>query len=428
MAKHAKLSPSSADRWMTCPGSVALSEGLEDKGSSYADEGTAAHYLASGCLQYGHNAVQFVGDKIYLWKDTRDGSHFESFSGHKAADYAELLCTFEVDDDMAGAVQVYVDYARDVVKSTGGQLLVEQSVPIDHLTGEEGATGTSDTIILTEDELIVIDLKFGRGHEVSAEGNRQMRMYASGALAEYELLYDFKRVRMAISQPRISHQPSEWTCTIEELRTFEAEVAAAATWVRQCFDKQASQELVKYIPSEDACRWCKAKATCPALANFVEDSLGSDFNNLLTAPAPKVEGVTNDVLAKKMACIDLIEMWCTAVRAKVESELLQGNEVEGYKLVQGKKGNRAWTDAEAAEALMKSMRLKVDEMYDFKLISPTKAEKVLKDNPKKWTRINSLIGQSEGKASVAPASDKREALVLNPSSNDFDVILGEELA
>lgn len=427
MAKHALLSPSSADRWMTCPGSVQLSEGIVEEASSYADEGTAAHHLAATCLQNGEDAAKHVGCAVYLLKRKDTGEHFEelhlSRTSFEGVPGCEVLSILDVDEDTTDAVQVYLDYVRDVVASTGGLLLVEVSVPLSHMTGEEDAFGTSDAVIVTEDEVIVIDLKFGRGVEVSAENNRQMLMYASGALQEWQLVNDIRRVRMAISQPRISHSPSEWACDLEYLRDFEQEVRDAAVLVGS-----RAESLARLSPSEDACRWCKAKATCPALASYVEDSLGSDFDNLLTSAAPKVEAYDNDTLAKKMACIDLIELWCGAVRAKVESELLQGREVEGYKLVQGKKGNRAWTDEALAEETMKSMRLKTDEMYTFKLISPTKAEKILKENPKKWKRVASLIGQSDGKASVAPASDKRPALVLTPTSDDFDNIAEKELA
>ena len=123
-----------------------------------------------------------------------------------------------------------------------------------------------------------------------------------------------------------------------------------------------------------------------------------------------------------MAAVDLVEQWCKAVRAEVESRLLQGQEVPGYKLVQGKRGARAWTSAEEAEAILKSMRLKQDEMYDLKLISPTTAEKVLKESPKRWNRIAPLISQSEGKPSVAPESDKRPALVLGAVEDDFEQV------
>jgi hypothetical protein len=133
-------------------------------------------------------------------------------------------------------------------------------------------------------------------------------------------------------------------------------------------------------------------------------------------------GLSVDQLGAKMAAVELVEQWCKAIRARVESQLLGGREVAGFKLVQGKRGSRAWTDANEAEAVMKSMRLKREEMYDMKLISPTSAEKILKANPKRWNRIAPFITQADGKPSVAPVSDKRPALELKPIESEFEVI------
>lgn len=152
---HARLSPSSASRWMTCPGSAALCDGEDDEGSDYAAEGTAAHELAERIL-LGANGKDLVGKRAE--------------NGVKWA------------KDMLRDVMVYVTLVQDMVTSTGGKLHVEVKVPIEHLTGEYGAKGTSDIVIETETELIVCDLKFGRGVEVSAVENKQLRIYALGAL------------------------------------------------------------------------------------------------------------------------------------------------------------------------------------------------------------------------------------------------------
>lgn len=402
---------------MTCPGSVALSEGIVEPPSSYADEGTAAHFVASTCLSNGTNAAVCIGMTVHLMVDT-EGTHFETFLLPLTG---TMLNQFEVDDDMARYVQVYLDYVRDLVKSTNGELFVEVSVPLTHITGEEDARGTSDAVIIAGGEIIVVDLKYGRGNEVSAEANEQLMMYASGAMQEFALAGDFKHVRCAISQPRITSAPSEWGCTVEELFAFETEAFHRA---QDAIDISAGTcSLEKNLhPSDDACRWCKAKATCPALSQYVQDEMGADFETLLTSPAPKVEGISIHVLATKMACLDLIEDWCKAIRSKVETELLAGNDVPGWKLVQGRKGARAWTNKEEAEAVLKAMRLKKDEMYDFSLISPTTAEKVPAITPKRWAALQTIIKQAEGKPSVAPITDKRPAISLTPVADDFSAL------
>ena len=186
-------------------------------------------------------------------------------------------------------------------------------------------------------------------------------------------------------------------------------------------------------PHPEACRFCKAKPTCPSLAASVSTAIGAEFTDLTTESQVEQEvivkqltgGLSVEELGAKMDSVELIEMWCKAIRARVESQLLDGKSVAGYKLVAGKKGNRAWRDAVQAEAALKAMRLKKDEMYDLKLISPTSAEKLLKAQPKRWSKVAPLITQADGKPSVAPVSDKRPALEIQIES-EFAVIEGAE--
>jgi hypothetical protein len=201
----------------------------------------------------------------------------------------------------------------------------------------------------------------------------------------------------------------------------------------------AEHILVQHLHPGDHCRttFCDARATCPKLAEFVAQtvsgtevdvSTAGDFDDLTNPENMKYEVDADDKvmwLSVAMSRTDIIEDWCKQVRAETERRLLAGTPVPGFKLVQGKRGARAWGDATAVEETFKSMRLKQEEMYDFKLISPTTAEKLLKESPKRWNRVLPLITQSEGKPSVAPESDKRPALVITPTENDFDNIEAE---
>ena len=371
---HAQLSPSSATRWMTCPGSVALTKDMLDTSSKYADEGTDAHELAALCLETNTDAVAYLGRVLT--------------EGHT------------VDDDMARHVQSYVQYVRDLAE--GGALLVEQRLPIGNLTGEKDAHGTTDALIAHPDELTVADLKYGMGEPVQADNNPQLQIYALAALRQYELAYDFKTVRMVIHQPRLG-AVSEWVQTVEELEAFAVRVAESAQYTE---DPDAP-----LVPSTKGCRWCKAKATCPALRAEVD---------ALFEVVP--EAAPEDTLATAMSKVDLVDAWSKAVRAETERRLLAGEPVNGFKLVQGRRGARAWGDKTEAEALLKKLRLKVDEMYDLSLISPTKAEKLHEAGtigPRQWSKVVELVTQSDGKPSVAPESDKRPALVTSAVS-DFD--------
>ena len=407
MTAHAKLSPSGAHRWMRCPGSVVLEAEYPDTGSAYAAEGTCAHELAAAVLTDPEFVIP-VGET-----KTVDGYQIK------------------VTQDMADHV---MDYCKLVwERAEGKTLLVEQRVPIGHLTGEEGATGTSDVIIVDYDQeaIEVIDLKYGMGVKVYAEDNEQMQMYALGALHEHSLISDFSWATMVIHQPRLNHV-AEWTISTHQLERFGEEVArAAAARVedahRGVYEKPGPLWVEKHlVPGDKQCRFCKAKATCPALREEVTAISGPATAADFAAFVPDVPSAEtgDNYLSMAMSKVDMVEGWCKAVRAEVERRLLAGQTVDGWKLVEGRKGNRAWADEDAVEEMFKkSFRLRDDEMYVRKLISPTAAEKLLKDTPKRWKRVEDLLTRSEGKPSVAPAADKRPALAVSNLADEFGEIL-----
>lgn len=411
--KHAMLSPSGASRWMACLGSPALEHGLPDNGNEYSAEGTCAHKVAAMCFAEGKPASAYIGRRVDV------GPHE----------------TYEFREDMAAPTQLYVDF----VLSLPGEKFYEVAVPIDHITGEEGAEGTADTVCITEDqeELICVDLKFGVGVYVAAEHNKQGLMYASGAVRKYDVMGSIKRVRIFIHQPRINAAPSEWDCTIEELRAFEAQVQERAGMAMIAFRNRENWigKSESYLTvGDEQCKFCKAKATCPAQAKFVEETVGQSFENIPASGMTGIPSITtsgsqvlcpDDELASRMKACDLIEGWIKAVRAEVERRLLASIPVPGYKLVEGRQGNRAWTDEKAVEDLLrKQFRLPIEEAFNLKLISPTQAEKLLETaHPKRWEKCQPLIGRSPGVPSVAPEGDKRPALSVKPVAEDFEAVV-----
>lgn len=380
MSTHARLSPSSAHRWMHCYGSVKLSEQFPETSSVYADEGTAAHTLAERALTYSKDAAFFIGETITVGETG-----------------------FVVDEDMAAAVQMYLDYVRR--EGEGKPMLFEQSLPLTPLTGEEGAFGTADAVIMDGNTLTIIDLKYGRGEEVDATDNEQLMMYAAAARLHYELVGDFTKFKVVIVQPRRDHI-DDMDFDDKTLNDFCIKIGVAA-------DRISTASEV-YTPGDKTCLWCKAKAVCPALKAKVEALVSNSFDNLESAP--QVD------LSDSMKFTDLVEDWSRAVRAEVERRLTNGVPVPGYKLVQGRMGARQWSDKGAAEDKLKNqMRYADDIIFSKALLSPTQLEKKLsKDHPKHWGELQSLIVRKEGPPSVAEESDVRPA--LSSTTNSFEVI------
>jgi len=450
--QHSEWSPSGFKQIMLCPGSKVLQAGAPRTTSSYAAEGTAAHTLLTWCLNNSVPASHYLSCGIEA-----DGM------------------TFTVDDDMARHVQVTVDYVNDLV-AQGGILLVDRRVHFGSYLGvpDEEAFGTLDVAVILGNELIPIDFKYGMGVEVSAGAdltldfgigdgnpaliarkrnpNPQLALYGLGILAEVKDIADIERVRLVISQPRTSVKPSEYDLSVGELEAWGYGPARSA--VNTCrnaeqLDTSADDWHGAYLtPGEEQCRFCKAKATCPALRDEVlEGPFGGTID--VKAATPDEFASITDIevqpadqtvqwLSALLSKVDLIEDWCKAVRAEVERRLLAGETVPGYKVVQGKMGARSWADEKAAEDALKGMRLKAEEMYDLSLISPTTAEKLAPKfdkagkiippkegqpapaiGPRQWQKLQPLITRKQGKPHVAPLSDPRPPLVITPVLDEF---------
>lgn len=412
---HAVLSPSGADRWMTCLGSTLLSIDEPDRTSEYAEEGTDYHELAALCLETDTDAHDYIGRPMK--------------SGNRV-----------VTEENAKYLQDgYIEYVRQY--AAGGSLLIEAKCPIGHLTGEPGANGTSDMVVVRPDPVLIIgDLKFGMGVEVSPEKNRQGMIYALGVIKKNELETLVKTIRIIIFQPRIGDgKPKEWVVSMEDLLAFGKEVEETSAKIMSVDPATGDllfTEGLPLAPSEKACKFCKARANCPALKGFVDERMAEGFENLEEKTDTSFGGLSlsrAEVLGRAMDGIDLIEIYMKGVQQAVELELLAGKPVLGrdghYKLVQGKKGNRKWTSEEEAEELFKQFRLKKDEKYKMKLISPIDAEKLLAEsNPRCWVKCEKIITQSDGGKHVANALDKRPAIAVEKPDAGFGDVSPEAQA
>jgi len=361
---HAKLSPSAADRWMRCPGSVALTADMPDTVSEYAEEGRKAHELAAICLQTQLDATDAEGNYPL---------------------------------DMREHVQTYLDLVRAEAKAAGGVLYVEEKLEFDEWAPD--GFGTADALIVSPEEFHIIDLKFGQGVKVHADTS-QLKIYALGAYQRHELGHDFNRVTMTICQPRLDHIDSN-RMAVEELLSFGADVKSAA--------KQATQPGAALVPGEKQCRWCRAKTVCRARAEANLQTAMNEFAEPL--PVPTI--LSLEEIAGLLPKLAEIERWAGELQVYALEQALNGQIIPGYKLVEGR-SMRKWT-ADAAGTLLKHPKSK--ELFEYKLVGIGAAEKVL---GKKDEVFKTLTEKPSGKPALVPQNDKRKAFTGGKTSAQED--------
>ena len=370
------LRPSSAHKWVNCPGSPLAESAYPNTRSRIADEGTVAHHIAARVLLSSE------------WPT--EGDEFEVVDGKVLPVILDTdASTVTYTEEMRLAVVDYIAKLREYAGDCG--LSVEVPVDLSELLGYEGATGTPDAFHLNSgNNLTVHDLKYGF-REVDAEGNWQLICYAAGIAAGYER--EFDSVTLVIHQPRLK-RVSEHTYLAAEFKKLEGIVKAGAGWAQTPEPlRSAGPWCTKY--------YCKAAADCPTLAAYVSE------------PLEELD-LTNADIAEKLSKLDAIRQWCDQVEAEANRLVFdEGQTIPGYKVVQGRAGNRQWLDETEAERVLKSLKLKKDEMYVYKLISPTNAAKLAKERnftEKQTGKIEALVSRAEGKLILAPESDKRRAV------------------
>ena len=368
---------STLGRFIPCPGSLPASIDKPNSSSVQADEGVFAHAILADCLVQGLDAEAFVG---------------------KVSGCGRF--TWTPDDAAYG--QLYLDTVRDLMDDDA-ELMVEQTLGLDHLVPK--LKGTLDAVVLnwSTGEIIDIDLKWGRGVEVSAIDNPQLQAGCLSAYEAFGLLGEFTSARGVIVQPRISgNRVTEDSWTINQLREFGGKITAA--W------QSAISDQPHYEPGEKQCKFCRAADDCPALAN---ESLQ------LFDSYEDVDALDPVAVAELLPKLSMVEDWAAKVRARATNDLLEGRPIPGYKLIEGRRGNRSWKDEAEATALLKNrFRLRNDDIFVSKLASPAQIQKFL--TTRQFAAVEELITQTEGKPALVPETDKRPALCAVSTPEDFD--------
>lgn len=378
---HATLGPSSSERWLHCPPSARLNakliERFGEQSSIFAEEGTRAHALAELKLRHESGEINDYNFKVQR----------------------------EAMGDLPSDMEMYTDrYVDEVLERyyaarktcPDAELLVEQRFTMDRWVPH--CFGTSDAVIVSDDVLFVIDMKYGKGVPVSAEGNPQARLYGLGGVEAYGALYGFTEVHTVICQPRLES-------VTEEVLTRDA----LLLWgdLIKPIAEQAWRGEGEY-QTGDWCRFCAGRAICAARAAEAMNVFKHGFDEPAVIPDSDIPGILN--------VLDTAEAWIKDIRAYALSQAKQGVEYRGWKLVRGRRPGRKWKDEEEVINELSRAGYGRDQFEDTKLKSAAEMEKVLGK-----TTFDALLGklvtQGEGALTLVPEDDKR------PEYTDEEVAL-----
>ncbi len=390
MSQHAVLSASASKRWLACPPSARLEAGFAEQSSPYAEEGTHAHAWAEMKLRH--------------WYDVAPRSR-------RAQEEQELLKSPYHSAALEEAVGVYVELVKKKYKAARKRcrdavLLIEQRLDFSRWVPE--GFGTGDAVIIADGLLEVIDLKFGKGVRVEAEGNPQTRLYGLGAYEEIRMLYDIDAVRMTICQPRLEDGESSEDMSVEELSAWgDTAVAPAA--------RAAYAGGGDFHPGEH-CRFCRARAKCRARAEQALEVTKANF--ALQDPELLDAAEIAEALDRAKAYTD----WIKDIQEYALSESLAGRKLPGWKVVEGR-SNRAYADVDKVAEALKQAGFSEAVIYTRELLGLTALEKAL---GKKTVAeaIGGLIVKPQGKPTLVPETDKRpEFLPAEQLKQEFTEVI-----
>ena len=380
---HAKLSSSASKRWLGCPGSVKLSEHYPNGSSIYADEGTIAHGMAEGMISKDDKLVQ----------------KYEVEAAKFYGEHPELNGTFL---EMKMILQPYVDYvfeeyAAQVHEDGAAQLMTEERVDLTEYI--PGGFGTSDVVILRQGRLHIIDLTYGKGVYVSAEDNPQLKLYALGTLARFDMLYDIEDVVMTIYQPRLDNVSTD-TIKAKDLYAWGEEVIKPGAQLALSEDAP--------VHAGDWCQFCPARYDCKERARDAME-LQKYLGQMVLSP---------EEIAEILGKIDRLTKFAEDIKDSALTKALDGEEIPGWKVVEGRSIRKYVGSEEEIVRQCEGAGYDQALLYERKLLTITNMEKLM--GKKQFAEVlGAYVEKPEGKPTLAPESDKRPAITNNSAAEDF---------
>lgn len=373
MSEHALLSPSGASRWLACTPSARLEQQFPDSSGDAAREGTLAHELGELLISYNAKLIK----KSAYTKALKE-IEANAFYNADMLNYMEGYASF-----------VMERYAEAKKKTKDAVLSLESRLDFTEYVPE--GFGTGDAVVIANGILDIIDLKYGKGVSVSSIENKQMMLYALGALAEFDLLYDISIVRMTIYQPRLDNI-SIWELPVAELR----EWAETELKPRAVMAFAGDGDFVAGVH----CRFCRAKAQCKALA----------AENLKLAKYDFLRGelLTEDDIADILSRADAFKKWISAVEDYALKEAVDnGKSFPGFKLVEGR-SNRMYANQDEVVKRLLENGYQEAIIYTKSLLGITAMEKAITKKAFD-AALSDLIVKPQGKPTLVPTTDKRPA-------------------
>jgi hypothetical protein len=299
-------------------------------------------------------------------------------------------------------VEQAVDYAKARIAAAYERckdpvILVEQRLDFSYWVPE--GFGTGDLVIIKDGIVEVMDLKYGKGIYVDPASNSQLRLYGLGAYSELRHLYDIKRVRMTVLQPRLNNYGSE-----------ELPIDAMLDWGRNAVIPKANLAwlgLGEFVAGDHCTMsFCKARYTCPARA---EQALAVAQQEFSLADVPAPSSLSQERIAQLLPKADMVIDWFNDLKAySLEQATKHGKIVPGFKLVEGR-SNRKYSSQDDVAAKLQASGIPESIMFERSLLGITAMEQAI--GKKKFTELlGDLIVKPAGKPTLVPVEDKRPAL------------------